>query len=35
MEICHVVEVNVFPSKKKEEEEMNIHYYVTKPKCLK
>jgi hypothetical protein len=26
-----VVEVNVFPSKKK----MNIHYYVTKPKLIK
>jgi hypothetical protein len=38
MEICLVVEVNVFPSKKKKKkkkEEMNIHYYVTKPKCLK
>jgi hypothetical protein len=28
-----VVEVNVFPSKKKKK--MNIHYYVTKPKLFK
>jgi hypothetical protein len=31
-----VVEVNVFPSKKKKKfVYMNIHYYVTKPKLFK
>jgi hypothetical protein len=40
MEICLVVEFNVFPSKKKKKKErenvfMNIHYYVTKPQLFK
>jgi hypothetical protein len=40
MEICLVVEFNVFPSKKKKKKRernvfMNIHYYVTKPQLFK
>jgi hypothetical protein len=39
MEICIVVEFNVFPYKKKKKRErnvfMNIHYYVTKPQLFK
>jgi hypothetical protein len=37
MEICLVVEFNVFPSNKKREKcvYMNIHYYVTKPQLFK
>jgi hypothetical protein len=32
MDICLVVEVNVFLKKRKE---MNTHYHVTKPKLFK
>jgi hypothetical protein len=38
MEICLVVEFNVFPSKKKKRERnvfMNIHYYATKTQLFK
>jgi hypothetical protein len=42
MEICLVVEFNVFPSKRKKKRKrkekcvyMNIHYYVTKPQLFK
>jgi hypothetical protein len=35
MEICLVVEFNVFPSKEKKSVYMNIHNFVTKPQLSK